>query len=71
MVTVTTPTFSEVSTTSFGYVEIETLVHVGIISGYNQASQCSNGATPCFLPNNNTRRGEISKIAERAITTAP
>ncbi len=69
--TSTSPTFQDVPSSAFGYQAVETLVHTGIISGYTQAAQCPGGATPCFLPNNPIKRGELSKVVHRAIEMVP
>ncbi len=61
----TNPTFSDVPVGSFGYAAIESLNHVGVISG----AGCGNGL--CFRPNDNIRRGELSKVVHKAIEQAP
>ncbi len=38
-------------------------MNAGIISGYNSSPPCLNGLwVPCFLPNNNTTRGQMAKL---------
>ncbi len=45
------------------YTYITHLVNAGIISGYNSSPPCLNGLwVPCFLPNNNTTRGQMAKL---------
>ncbi len=65
--TPTSPTFSDVPATAFGYQQIETLAHVGIIGG----ATCAGGSGTCFRPNSSIARGELSKVVHQAITTAP
>ena len=54
-------TFADLPTTAFGYAAVETLAHLGIING----GAC--GPATCFRPNDNIRRGELSKVVRRAI----
>jgi|GEM_PF-1014098 len=63
--TPTTPTFSDVPTNNFAYAAVETLAHNNIING----AAC--GTSLCFRPNDNIKRGELSKVVRRAIETAP
>ncbi len=63
--TPTSATFSDVPASSFGYAAIETLAHNNIING----AACGTGL--CFRPNDNIKRGELSKVVRRAIETAP
>ncbi len=44
----------------FYYIEFMQAHH--IISGFTQAGQCPGTTAPCFLPSNNVRRGEYSKM---------
>ncbi len=67
--TVTGPTFSDVPTTNFAFTAIETLARKGIING---AACVAPQVGQCFRPNDNIRRGELSKVVRRAIeATAP
>ncbi len=66
-VTPASPTFRDVPTDNFAYTAIETLAQRGIISG----AACSTGGGLCFRPNDPSRRGELSKIARRAIRSGP
>ncbi len=65
--TPTTPTFSDVPANYFAYVEIESGVAAGILSGYTQA-QCQAAFTnyPCYLPNNPITRAELTKLVVKA-----
>ncbi len=63
--TPTSQTFSDVPSNSFAYAAIETLAHNNIING----AAC--GTSLCFRPNDNIKRGELSKVVRRAIETAP
>jgi murein DD-endopeptidase MepM/ murein hydrolase activator NlpD len=73
IVTPPQPTFCDVPDTVWSYPFIETLYSMGIISGYAYNSSqcvqaCVNGNTrPCFIPNGNVTRGQMSKmVAESA-----
>jgi hypothetical protein len=62
------PTFCDV-TTDLGdlYTSVETLVHEGIIGGYEAGSDvcvaaCWNYTRPCFLPGDAVRRGQMTKF---------
>jgi len=57
------PTFRDVPVNAFGYAAVETLVSRGIING----APC--GTSLCFRPNDNIKRGELSKVVRRAIET--
>jgi len=64
----TSPTFTDVPVGAFGASAIETLAHEGIISG----AACVLPQTgQCFRPNDNIRRGELSKVVRRAIVDVP
>jgi len=63
--TPTVQTFSDVPVGNFAYAAIETLAHNNIING----AAC--GTSLCFRPNDNIKRGELSKVVRRAIETAP
>jgi len=67
VVTPTQPTFRDLAANSFGYAAVETLANRGIING----AACSSGGGTCFRPNDNVKRGELSKIVKRAIDSAP
>jgi hypothetical protein len=58
-------TFTDVPPTSPFWAYIERLATRGVISGYNDPSQCPSG-TPCFRYNDNTTRGQMAKIATNA-----
>ena len=66
--TPSTPTFRDVPAGSFGYGAVETLVGRGVISG---AACVAPQSGLCFRPNDNIRRGELSKVVRRAIETLP
>jgi hypothetical protein len=57
------PHFTDVPTNSTFYQYIETMYNAGIIAGYT--SGCPSG-NPCFKPNNNVTRGQLSKMASLA-----
>ena len=65
VVTPSQPTFSDVPAGNFAYAAVETLARRAIISG----GSCASGL--CFRPNDNIRRGELSKVVHRAIDSAP
>jgi len=65
IVTTTTPTFADVPAGNFAYAAVETLAGRNIISG----AACTGGL--CFRPNDNIRRGELSKVVRRAIESNP
>ncbi len=51
------------------YREVETAVQRGVINGYTQEAPCGGaGTAPCFLPNNPSTRGQLSKVLYLAIT---
>ncbi len=62
-----TPTFRDVANNNFAYAAIEVLANRGIING----AACSSGGGQCFRPNDNIRRGELSKVVRRAIESVP
>jgi hypothetical protein len=57
------PHFTDVPTTNTFYQYVETMYNAGIIGGYT--SGCPSG-NPCFKPNNNVTRGQLSKMATLA-----
>lgn len=62
--TPTTQTFCDVSPGDSQYPYVETLVHAGVISGYDASSgRCPPGCTRCFLPNDPVTRQEMTKFA--------
>ncbi len=64
----TSPTFSDVAANNLFYNAIETLAHGGIISG----NYCAGTSGPfCFRPNDNIKRGELSKVVKRSIDLIP
>ncbi len=63
----TTPTFSDVPADSFGFNEVETFYHRGILSG----QPCKAGSGTCFRRFDYIIRGEMAKVARRAIEDTP
>jgi len=59
--TPTRPTFADVPSDYFAYVDVETLYQARIISGLTCASNL------CFRPNAAISRGELSKLVHRAL----
>ncbi|MEO8287196.1 MAG: S-layer homology domain-containing protein [Chloroflexota bacterium] len=57
------PHFTDVPVGSTFYNYVETLYNSGIVGGYT--SGCATG-NPCFKPNNNVTRGQVSKMASLA-----
>jgi hypothetical protein len=57
----TEQTFVDVTLNNTFYIYIERLASKGIISGYTDPARCPMG-TPCFLPANTARRGQLAKI---------
>ena len=64
LATPTTPTFTDVPVGAFGFQAIETLAARSIING---AACVAPQVGLCFRPNDNIRRGELSKVVHRAI----
>jgi S-layer homology domain len=70
--TLTTPTgggqsFTDVPPTYFAYNYIETLKALNVVSGFDQATCTAHRAAyPCFLPNLNITRGQLSIFIWRA-----
>lgn len=62
-----TPSFLDIQPGDFGYVDVETLVHEGIING----GRCASGNGLCFRRNDFIRRDEMAKIVRRSIETLP
>ncbi len=61
------PDFTDVLPFYFAYQYIEAGFHAGIFGGYNQASCQAHGANfPCFLPNLDISRAEITAFVVRA-----
>ena len=58
-----TPTFRDVPITDTFYRYIESVYHLGIISGYSCGTNCLE-----FRPGNSATRGQICKIVYNAIT---
>ena len=46
----------------FPFYYVEFMRDRNIIAGFTDPSQCPSNKAPCFLPNNNVRRGEYSKM---------
>ena len=70
--TVVTPaggaqTFTDVPTSNFAFNAVETLASRNIING----AACAGGGGLCFRPNDNIKRGELSKVVRRAIESLP
>ena len=65
--TPTVATFSDVPASSFGYAAIETLANRSIING----ATCVGASGLCFRPNDNIKRGELSKVVRRSIESQP
>ncbi|MDQ3927810.1 MAG: S-layer homology domain-containing protein [Chloroflexota bacterium] len=59
-------TFTDVPPSSPFWVYIERLSSRGIISGYGDATKCSETGAPCFRYNDLTTRGQMAKIAANA-----
>ena len=57
------PHFTDVPTSNSFYQYVETMYNANIIGGYTTG--CSTG-NPCFKPNNNVTRGQLSKMASLA-----
>lgn len=57
------PTFADVPANHFAYGAVEALYSRGIISG----AECNSGGGLCYRPNDNIRRGELSRIVRRAV----
>ncbi len=60
------PSFVDVAPSSMDYLYIETAKEHGVINGY-EPSQCPNGIGPCFKPDNNLSRGQMSKMIVNAM----
>jgi hypothetical protein len=55
--------FTDVCPPDYFYDPVNALVEAGIISGYNSSPPCINTLNvPCFLPYNNTTRGQMAKL---------
>ncbi len=62
-----TQSFSDVPPSYFAYAYIETGYQQGILSGFDQATCQSSGATfPCYLPNRAITRGQLTKLVAGA-----
>ncbi len=57
--------FSDVPTNSTFYLFIETAAHYNVVSG----AACTSGGGQCFRPNENIRRGELSKVLKKSMDT--
>ena len=65
-------TFTDVPPTNVFYTSIETAFANGVVHGYSVALCTAAGqGYPCYLPNNNIRRDEMSQIVYAAQLTAP
>ncbi len=61
------PDFSDVPTSYFAYLYIESGFHAGILSGFDQAScQAAGQPYPCYLPNRPITRGQLTKLVVNA-----
>ncbi len=62
-----TPDFSDVPTSYFAYLYIESGFHAGILSGFDTAScQAAGQPYPCYLPNRPITRGQLTKLVVNA-----
>ncbi len=62
-----TPSFTDVPTSYYAYVYIESGLHEGVLSGFDAASCAAHGATfPCYLPNIAITRGQLTKLVVNA-----
>lgn len=62
-------TFTDVPPSYPFYIFIETAHGLGIIDGETQAQcQAAHATYPCYLPNNNLLRAELSKTLKRSMT---
>lgn len=59
-------TFKDVAPNSPFWAYIERLSSRGVISGYGDASRCTETGPPCFRYNDLTTRGQMAKIAANA-----
>jgi hypothetical protein len=55
-------TFTDVLPDNPFFSVIETAAAHGIVNGYNTTPPCGDRQTPCFQPNANVTRGQLSKI---------
>ncbi|PZS04571.1 MAG: hypothetical protein DLM69_01740 [Candidatus Chloroheliales bacterium] len=72
LITPSQPTFSDVPAGAFAFAQIETAVSKSVISGFvdngNYHPCADAGVTsPCFRPNNNGTRGQLSRILYNAL----
>ena len=67
----TATTFSDVPKDNFAYAAIESLAAHGVINGYREANQCPGAKAPCYLPSSYIKRGELTKLTLKAMTTKP
>ncbi len=59
--------FTDVPTSYFAYLYIETGFHYGVLSGFDTASCIAAGITPpCYLPNRPITRGQLTKLVVNA-----
>jgi N-acetylneuraminic acid mutarotase len=63
-----THTFTDVLPDNPFFSVIETAAAHNIVSGYNTSPPCAAGQIPCFQPNANVTRGQLSKIDVVAAT---
>ncbi len=61
-------TFTDVPASNFAFSAVETLASRNIING---AACAGGGGGLCFRPNDNIKRGELSKVVRRAIESLP
>ncbi|PZR98381.1 MAG: hypothetical protein DLM69_08730 [Candidatus Chloroheliales bacterium] len=61
------PDFTDVPSSYFAYVYIETGFHAGILSGFDAPGCTAHGATyPCYLPNIPITRAQLTKLVVNA-----
>jgi len=66
------PDFTDVPSSYFAYVYIETGFHAGILGGFDAGSCTAHGATyPCYLPNIPITRGQLTKLVVDAAHYPP
>jgi S-layer homology domain len=58
--------FADVPTSHTFYVYIQRLASRGVVGGYSDPAKCPDGKAPCFLPDANVTRGQMSKFVALA-----
>jgi hypothetical protein len=59
-------TFNDVPTTHTFYIFIQRLSSRGVVSGYSDPAKCPGVQPPCFLPQANVNRQQMSKFVALA-----